>query len=364
MLAPPPLPRTLEASLRDLSSRKPESRASAIVDLVPHARGDAGTRAEAIPRLERALTDEAPTVRAAAAVALGDLSAREALAGLLVAIEDNDPYVRQMAINALGEIGDGRAAARLARALSDERPEVRYQAIIAFPRVAREDREGVTVALERAFGDADESVRYIALRIAEERADAGTPEPRLVGAARALVKDPVPHVALAAAIFVAKAGETDGRELVLRIVSGAGPRPRGSAREDENEAILVAGDLGMREAVPALERRAWGLGRFVTDTCAWSAKTALARMGHPRAVAEIEADLASPKRPIVEAAVVAAGRARMVGAAARLRALGPDDADPELVARAIAEIEYEAKSEAKDGSVASLRRLDGRTSAS
>jgi HEAT repeat protein len=339
MFAPPPLPRTLEASLRDLSSRKADSRASAIVDLVRHARTDASAREKAIPRLVHALTDEAPVVRAAAAVALGDLAANDALAGLLVAIEDQDAYVRQMAINALGEIRDPRAAPRLSRALHDDRPEVRYQAVIAFPRVAAEDREGVVAALDRAFDDPDESVRYIALRIAEERADAGAPEPRLVSRAKALVKDPVLHVALAAAIFVAKASETEGRDLILRVVRGDGPSLRGPAREDENEAILVAGVIGMQEAVPALERRAWGLGRLVTDTCAWSAKTALARMGHPRAVAEITFDLASTKRQTVEAAVVAVGRARIVGAGATLRALGPDLADPELVAHALAELE-------------------------
>jgi len=243
-----------------------------------------------------------------------------------------------MAINALGEIGDGRAAARLSRALHDERPEVRYQAIIAYPRVAGGDRDGVVSALDRAYGDSDESVRYIALRITEERADAGTPEPRLVSRAKTLLGDPVAHVALAAAILLAKAGEPEGRELILRVVAGAGQRLRGPAREDENEAILVAGAIGMKEAVPALERRAWGFGRLVSDTCAWSAKTALARMGHPRAVAEITADLAATKRATVEAAVVAAGRARIVGAESALRALAPDAADPELVLRALVEL--------------------------
>jgi HEAT repeat protein len=336
MLAPPPLPRTLEASLRDLSSHRPESRASAVVDLVRHARGDAATRARAIPSLERALADLAPTVRAAAAVGLGDLAAREALPGLLVAIEDPDAFVRQMAINALGEIGDGRAATRLARALEDDRPEVRYQAVIAYPRVAGDEREGVRRALERAFADPDDSVRYIALRTAEERADAGKGDPRLVERAVPSVKDAVPHVALAAAIFVAKAGREEGRELVLRVAVGTdGRRPKGAAREDENEAILVAGDLGLREAAPALERRAWGLGRLLTDTCAWSARTALARMGHPRALAEIKADLTSPRRATAEAAVVAAGRARLAEAAPILRTLGADVADPALVAQAL-----------------------------
>jgi HEAT repeat protein len=346
MLAPPPLPRTLEASLRDLSSKKAESRASAIVDLVRHARLDAGTREQAIPRLSQALTDEAPVVRSAAAVALGDLVASEALPGLLVAIEDDDGYVRQMVINALGEIGDSRAAARLGRALTDERPEVRYQAVIAFPRVSK-DAEAIESALERAFGDADDSVRYIALRAAEERFDAGLVAPRLVAAAKPLVKDGVRHVALAAAIFIAKAGEPDGRELILDVVRDAGPHLRGlrffpgsagPAREDENEAILVAGALGLREAIPALERRAWGLGRLLSDTCAWSAKTALARMGSARAIAEILDDLRSRKKGTLEAAVVAAGRARLTSAREALVALGPGDVDPELVRHALDEI--------------------------
>jgi hypothetical protein len=338
VFAAPPLPRTLEASLRDLSSRNADVRASAIVDLVRYARSDEGVRAAAIVRLTRALSDEAPTVRAATAVALGDLAASEMLAPLLFAIEDTDGYVRQMAINALGEIGDGRAAARLARAIVDPRPEVRYQAVIAFARVAKGDAEAVGGALERALGDPDDSVRYIALRTAEERVDAGASDPRLVARAKTLVSDPARHVALAAAILVAKAGEPEGHDLILEVVSGAGPRFKGPAREDENEAVLVAGVLGMKEAIPFLERRAWGIGRFVSDTCEWSAKTALAAMGHARAVAEITRDLGSSKRQTVEAAVVAAGRARMLRAEEAIRALGPDRVDPELVVRALADL--------------------------
>jgi HEAT repeat protein len=339
MLAPPPLPRTLEASLRDLSSLKAPSRASAIVDLVRYASADEATRAEALPRIERALRDEAPTVRAAAAVALGDLGASEALPALLVGIEDADPHVRQMAINALGEIGDGRAAPRLLRALADERPEVRYQAIIAFPRVS-EDASAVVAAIERALADTDESVRYIALRIAEERADAGVmgARNRVVQGAKELLGDPAPYVALAAAIFLAKLGENEGRELLLRAIDNATLRLRGSSREDENEAILVAGAIGMKEAVPGLERRAWGLGRFVVDTCSWSARIALARMGHARAISEITRDLGSHKRQTRDAAIVAAGRARMSGLYSVIAALGPDDADPDLVAGALAEL--------------------------
>src|SRR5581483_972507 len=146
MFTPSALPRTLEASFRDLTSTRDTTRASAIGDLVRHARHDASVRGRAIPLLEQALTGKAPerpdpssAVRSAAALALADLNAHEALASLLVAVEDDDAYVRQMALTALGDIGDSRARPRLERPLNDRRPEVRYQAVIAFARAAADD---------------------------------------------------------------------------------------------------------------------------------------------------------------------------------------------------------------------------------
>ena len=114
MLAPSLLPRNLEAAFRDLESERAATRAAAIRDVVRHALGADGTRERAVPLLEKALREDAVAqVRAAAALALADLGAAEALATLLVAVEDEDPHVRQMALSALGEIGDARAAARL-----------------------------------------------------------------------------------------------------------------------------------------------------------------------------------------------------------------------------------------------------------
>src|SRR5580692_8920952 len=169
MFAPPPLPRNLEASFRDLASDKPAVRASAIRDVVSHSLRSDATRARAVPALERALKgDDDPRVRAAAAVALADVAAREALPSLLVAVEDDDAQVRQMALAALGEIGDARATQRLERALRDARPEVRYQAVIAFARVARDDPGAVALVLTRALEDQDPAIRYIAMRVAEE----------------------------------------------------------------------------------------------------------------------------------------------------------------------------------------------------
>src|SRR5580658_4854243 len=152
MFGSAPVPRNLEASFRDLASATAATRASAVRDVVRHARRNDDTRARAIRVIEKALKDDtSPGVRADAAVALADLAAHEALASLLVAVEDDDGHVRQMALSALGEIGDARAMQRLERALRDGRPEVRYQAVIAFSRVAKDDAGAVASALARAL---------------------------------------------------------------------------------------------------------------------------------------------------------------------------------------------------------------------
>ena len=339
MLAPPPLPRTLEASLRDVESARPATRMSAIEDLVRHAVRDPGVRARAVPLFERALSDDIAGVRAQAAIALADLRGKEALPALLVAIEDADAYVRQMAISALGEIADPRAAPRLLRALADARPEVRYQSIIAYSRVAADVAE-VLRAIGEAARDADESVRYIALRIVEERVDAGNRDGlgEIVARAEAMLGEEPRHVAVVAAILLAKLGSDRAKKVILEVVEGTFRLPRGPAQEDEREAVELAGALGIREAIPALERRAFGLKHLVADTCAYAATIALARMGHARAKTELLDGLRSRKRATREASVVAVGRARVLEARPIVAGLTANDADPELIARTLAEL--------------------------
>lgn len=335
MLGPPPLPRTLEASVRDVASARAEVRASAIGDLVSHARGSADVRARALPLLAARLTDEAPRVRAAAAVGLGDLAATEHVTALLVAIEDDDAHVRQMALNALGEIKDPRALPRLRRSLRDGRPEVRYQALIAFTRVTADDEE-IEAALLDAASDDDDAVVHIAFRLAEERLDAGkSPGERLLARARTLLGGGAPPLALVAAILLGKAGDPSAKPLIADVVSGkrSGPSPD---REDERAAVELAGELGLRDSIPALERRAFGLGRWVKDTSAFHARIALARMGHPRASAEILRDLESNRRDVRSAAVVAAGRARLVRARDAIAVLTASSVDAELTREALA----------------------------
>jgi HEAT repeat protein len=344
MLAPSPLPRNLEAAFRDLGSQKTSTRVSAIRDVVRHALGAHETRARAVPLLERALRDDpAAAVRSEAAVALADVRGVEALAGLLVAVEDDDPHVRQMAIAALGEIGDARATQRLERALRDERPEVRYQAVIAYARVVRDDGRAVANALARALDDGDEAIRYIAMRAAEEFGVDGEPlrDARLASRAEDLVDATDAALAVVAAIYLARLGVSRGRSVVLEVIA---ERRRTPELEDEQACVELAGELLMRDAVPHLERRIWGSRRIVRKvlswgagdgaSCAWHARIALARLGHERARAEILADLASWRRETREAAVVAAGRARMGEARGALESLG-GSVDDALVREAL-----------------------------
>jgi len=338
MLAPPPLPRNLEASFRDLDSKSADVRASAVEDLVRHARRDEAVRARALPLLISKLSDEAPRPRAAAAVALGDLDATSAVPELLRAVDDDDAYVRQMALNALGELADERALPRLRRALADSRPEMRYQAIIAFARVCSDEAE-VARALLAATNDDDDAVAHIALRVAEEDLDRGKkPDARLVTRARTLLESGSPHLALVAAIVLAKAGEDAGHSMLLAVVRGEKVRGVAPEKEDERAAVELVGELGLTAARPFLEKRAWGLARHVKDTCAFHARIALARMNHPRAIAEIVKDLDDEQSAVRSGAVVAAGRARIVSARAAIERLTAASVDPELVREALARL--------------------------
>jgi HEAT repeat protein len=350
MFTPSPLPRTLEASFRDLASEKPATRASAIRDVVRHALQSDATRARAIPALERALRDDpASRVRAEAALALADVAAQEALPSLLVAVEDDDQHVRQMALTALGEVGDVRARQRLERALRDERPEVRYQAIIAFARVAKDDPADVAQALAVALEDADEAIQYIAMRVAEEHQVDGQPirDERLLARAEQLIDAPNAAVAVVAALYLARLGNARGKDRVLDLVAERATTPE---LEDEQASVELAGEQGWCEAIPHLERRVWGKRRVLRsllswgagdgESCAWHARIALARMGHAKARAEIMADLASWRRETREAAVVAAGRARLGEARIALENLG-GTVDRALVREALVRLAVE-----------------------
>jgi HEAT repeat protein len=314
MWLPSQLPRKLEACERDVRAEKAEVRASAVTDLVRHT-PDEGTRGRALELIAAALADPAPKVRAAAAVALADARGGEAhVEALLKAVDDDDDEVRQLAMSTLGELGEAAAAldavvGRLLRAAEDELPSMRYQATIALARIPAGDEVRVKTLL-RASSDDDFNIRYIAMRLSEEHfagAEAPAVPERLRIRAAALLDDEQPDVAIAAALFLGHAGDERAKPIIRRVVRGEVP----AQREDEREAVEIAGTLEMHDLVPDLERRAFGLTRHLRDTCAFHATIALARLGHERAVRSIRQDLRSSSSRRREAAEVAASRAKL-----------------------------------------------------
>lgn len=340
MLGLSPLPRTLAAALRDVRDKKLEVRISAVRDLARLAA--AGDREEPIRALCRALADdETAAVRSEAAVALADADATECAQELAIAAADDGHLrVRQMALIALGEVAPGTSDERVREvvmdAVADESPEIRFQALIALTHVDPEAGEKVILS---SLVDDDAHIRYVALRLAEERWLAvGEPSelPELLRArAKKALADSSPKVRLAAAIVLGRAGDRSGEsKLVLAINSGEGV----DEGEDEGAAIDLAGELGLEKARTGLERRAFGVLGVTRHPLAWHARAALARMGDERARAAISKGLRAFGRDARTMAVAAVGRARLVEAREELISMrgDPTRAEPDAVEEALA----------------------------
>ncbi len=329
-----PLPRTLEAALRDLGEKKAEVRASAVRDLTRHGVSD---RERVIGGLERALTDQNALVRATAAECLGELVATESLSKLLVLVEDEHQLVRQNAILALGELGDSRAQQRLERALRDSRAEVRFQAVMAYPRVASSRGDAVAALLE-ATSDEDENIAHIAFRMAEELAEGEVDEEILVRARECLTHSK-PRVRAVAAVLLAGAKDPAADAVLVEIVNGKLATPEVA---DVAAAIELAGERDLTAVRPALAKRAFGgvLG-IAADPFQWHARVALARMGDERAKQAILGELGALSFAKRTLAVSAAGKARLSEARATLLTMKgrPERAEPSAVEAALAELE-------------------------
>ena len=341
VFAPPPLRRNVVASFRDLGSQSSDVRQSAVADLSTHALHGAD-RERAIAELAGLLRqDPSAGVRSAAAVALADFGARSAVPQLLLAVEDDHGHVRQMALAALGEIGETTALPRVERALADERPEVRYQATIALFRLCSDDAHKLEV-LQQKLDDDDDAIRYIALRLGEEHLAATPLLPPLLDAAAARLSDAAPEVALAAAVVLGHARDERGYPVLHEVTRVGTLRGAAVPKEDESEAIELAGRLGFADLAPALARRAFGVTRWVRDTCSLSAKVALAWLGDARAIASLRDDLESASVDRRTLAIVAAGRSGRPELERVLRSPS-QPLDPELVAEALARLERDGR---------------------
>lgn len=309
MLRLPSLPRTFEAAKRDLEASSTEVRRSAVTDLARHREA----HPEAVEEgLVKALGDAEARVRAAAAHALADGFGTAGAAALADALDDTAEIVVEAALLALGESEEQSVVPRIARLLGDRRARVRYQALIAHARLAT--IEEAIRAILHATSDQDEFVCHIALRLAEEVADRedggqGVIDARIVARAAAMLEHDAPRVRSVAAVVAASAGEARADKVLVAIVAG---KLAPVESEDIAAAIDLVGERGLRDAIPALERRAFtGFFGIGADEFAWHARVALAKMKHPRAIAEVLKDLRSASYDKRTLAVAAAGRAEI-----------------------------------------------------
>ncbi len=337
MLGFTPLPRTLEAALRDVEHARPDVRLASLVDLKRHARGGSDDAVRAL--VVRLKSDPEPQVRANAALSLADIDARTELDVLVAATADDEPTVRQMALLGVGELAEPEhveARAAATRGLVDRLPAVRYQAIVA---LARLQGEAALEALLVGSRDHDPEVRHVAFRVAEEvfggRAPEQVPLP-LVQRARGALRDDNHGVRTAAAILLAVLGEAAGNERLVEIVNA---RRRILHAEDEIIVVELCGQLKLAAATPGLERRAFGLFGGRTPV-SWHSRVALAELGHPRAKSAILRGLSAWSRDARTLAVAAAGRARLLEAREILERMtgAPERAEPDAVNDALASI--------------------------
>lgn len=324
------LPRSLPAALRDVGNPRLEVRLSALRDLTRYARQGETKAASA---LLEALKDADEGVRAAAALGLADANTSFAVPRLLEVVErDSSTRVRQMALLGLGELASAEHGAvldALWRSLSADAPAERFQALLALHQL---DPENAESAIVEGTVDPDAEVRRLAFRIAEAHwSERELPE--LVSArAKAALAESHAKVRAAAALLLAHFGDGSGEAELVRVLSGA---ERDVGADDEQAAIEAAARLGLRAAVPFLERRAFSfLGR---DPQAYHARIALARLGDARARAAILRGLDAWTFGARSLSVAAAGKAGLVEARQRLEAFlaRPDRADPAVVREAL-----------------------------
>jgi HEAT repeat protein len=145
---------TFEAAMRDLASDDWVVRARAASALGTCAPEDQEAACEI---LRKALGDERGEVRYAAALSLGELKDRGAVAQLVEQLGDGNPRAREAAALALGQIGDADGAwSALEGALREGPPEVRFQAAASLGEL---DVARAAPLLRVALSDEDAEVR-------------------------------------------------------------------------------------------------------------------------------------------------------------------------------------------------------------
>jgi HEAT repeat protein len=131
-----------------LASANPRVRASACFGLAATASDEMS-----LEPIERALTDEEPAVRIAAADALATVAGERVPAALLANVAGPEPAVRRAAVRALGAYDDPRAVQAAAAALRDDEREVKLRAAESLLLLARKPRAGAAATRAIAVED-------------------------------------------------------------------------------------------------------------------------------------------------------------------------------------------------------------------
>jgi HEAT repeat protein len=301
-----PLPRTIDAALRDAEAKRVDVRRSALKDLVRHV--DGPDRARVVGALgSRLRQDPDGEVRALAALACADAGARELLRDLFSALDDVAPRVVQMALLAIGELETEVSDADWSRLLilsGSELPALRYQALSTLFRLRAEQ---TIPDLLQALVDSDEEIRWLAWHLLDQwqaripppntssgggivddlRCDSILEEPARLRALAALAEREPPRIRAEALLLLLRLKIPQGLALVRALVES----PKGI--DDGQRVALISrlGEAGYREGVPWLSRLSklgWFEGRL-----AWSATVSLAWLGDVAARKAIVAELDS-----------------------------------------------------------------------
>jgi HEAT repeat protein len=278
-----------------------------------------------------------------AILALADGGARESVTLLLSLARTARPRVQQMSLLALGELAshdDPDAIEVALQAVNSALPALRYQGLVLLRNLSY--HYGLAVMVEH-LSDEDPEVRWVAVRLIDELVPAALPQPSdltgiSVGALdvadelRARLDDPVPRVATAATLALARMGEP---RAVQRLAGMLEDKNYTLDPPDQQAVIELIGRLRLQSAQCALERMAWPLWREGANT--WAARVALAQMGNERARQSILRDLQSISPLKCGRAIVAAGELQLLAARARLEQLQrePLGYDVDAIARAL-----------------------------
>ncbi len=205
-----------------------------LLDLIPRKKPDVGAlrKERDIPGLIRALSFRDPDVQSDAVHALGDIGP-EAVGPLVLALRNKNRFLRLGAIGALAAIKDPGAISALTDMMKDQSSEVRWQAAIALGEMGSHE---AVAPLLRGLEDPDKYVRY--------------------GSAISLVKnDCQPSGDAEQAWYYAALQDWDRlRTMGSDALSPLNNLLRDTDRDVRVHAVQVLGDIGNREAGPALIR--------------------------------------------------------------------------------------------------------------